>query len=127
MLHHNRPLALLLPLVLRPPGTKLRADLLETVTDIGQPGCARVAPACHAKQRQLCAGIPTPIDQHLAQPEIGEVIPDHMALAGIATGILCGYGFLVAYPFGALTDRHGRRVVSRLPTMRILRFTTQVL
>jgi hypothetical protein len=53
MLHHNRPFALLLHLVLRPPGAKLRADLLEAVAEIGQ---------------------------HLAQPEIGEVIPDHMAL-----------------------------------------------
>src|SRR5205823_6464690 len=32
------------------------------------------------------------------------------ALAGIATGILGGCRFLVAYPIGALTDRHGRRV-----------------
>jgi MFS family permease len=31
------------------------------------------------------------------------------ALAGIATGILGGCRFLVAYPIGALTDRHGRR------------------
>jgi cation diffusion facilitator family transporter len=32
------------------------------------------------------------------------------ALAGIATGILGGCRFLVAYPIGAITDRHGRRV-----------------
>src|SRR4029453_16141479 len=32
------------------------------------------------------------------------------ALAGIATGILGGCRVLVAYPIGALTDRHGRRV-----------------
>ena len=32
------------------------------------------------------------------------------ALAGSATGILGGCRFLVAYPIGALTDRHGRRV-----------------
>jgi MFS family permease len=32
------------------------------------------------------------------------------ALAGIATGILGGCRFLVAYPIGALTDRYGRRV-----------------
>src|SRR5215510_1356756 len=32
------------------------------------------------------------------------------ALAGIATGILGGCRFLVAYPIGTLTDRHGRRV-----------------
>src|SRR5262249_61450642 len=32
------------------------------------------------------------------------------ALAGIATGILGGCRFLAAYPIGALTDRHGRRV-----------------
>jgi len=32
------------------------------------------------------------------------------ALAGIATGILGGCRFLVAYPIGAFTDRHGRRV-----------------
>src|SRR5262249_51017584 len=32
------------------------------------------------------------------------------ALAGIATGILGGCRLLVAYPIGALTDRHGRRV-----------------
>src|SRR5215831_18916487 len=31
-------------------------------------------------------------------------------LAGIATGILGGCRFLVAYPIGAITDRHGRRV-----------------
>ena len=31
-------------------------------------------------------------------------------LAGIATGILGGCRFLVAYPIGALTGRHGRRV-----------------
>jgi MFS family permease len=31
-------------------------------------------------------------------------------LAGIATGILGGCRVLVAYPIGALTDRHGRRV-----------------
>jgi MFS family permease len=32
------------------------------------------------------------------------------ALAGIATGILGGCRVLVAYPIGAITDRHGRRV-----------------
>jgi cation diffusion facilitator family transporter len=35
---------------------------------------------------------------------------DSPALAGIATGILGGCRLLVAYPIGALTDRHGRRV-----------------
>ena len=49
MLHHNRPLALL-HLVLRPPGTKLRADLLEAVAESGQPsvpGHAHANQCCH--------------------------------------------------------------------------------
>src|SRR5262245_29779313 len=80
MVQADRPLPLLLNLVRGPPRGELRAHLLQTTDQRGKCGIAHLRSGRLAKQREYRARVALPIVRDAAQVEIGEVVPDDVAL-----------------------------------------------